>query len=78
MPRLALAFVTYALVPYLGIVLCAGAVVWGGIDMLRAWRAPTGRSMRTAARCVVLGLIIFGAQLFLWWVLLQIPQWARR
>ncbi|MFL6210279.1 MAG: hypothetical protein ACJ74W_15590 [Pyrinomonadaceae bacterium] len=76
--RLALVFATYALVPYLGIIMCPGAVVLGGFELMRAWRAPEGRSTRTAARCVVLGLIIFGVQLFLWWVLLQIPQWARR
>jgi hypothetical protein len=74
--RLALAFVTYALVPYLGIVMCPGAVVLGSVGLLRARHAPAHRS--TAARCVVRGLVIFGAQLFLWWVLLQIPQWAQR
>jgi hypothetical protein len=74
--RLALAFVAYALVPYLGIIMCPGAVVLGSIGVLRARHASAHR--RTAARCIVRGLVIFGAQLFLWWVLLQIPQWARR
>ena len=75
--RLARAFVAYALIPYLGILFCPGAVLLGGVGVLRAWRAPRGNARRPA-RCAVRGLVIFAAQLFLWWVLLQIPQWARR
>ena len=76
--RLALAFVAYALVPYLGILFCPGAVLLGGLGLLRATRTPWRAGRRTPARCILLGLVIFSAQLFLWWVLLQIPAWARR
>ena len=76
--RLARAFITYALVPYLGILFCPGAVLLGGVGLLRACCTPRGGHIGRPARCVALGIGIFGAQLFLWWVLLQIPQWARR
>src|SRR5215211_5768460 len=36
----ALAFVTYALVPYLGILFCPGAVLMGGVGLYNSYRAP--------------------------------------
>ncbi len=65
--RLARAFVIWALVPYLGILFCPCAVVCGGIGILRA---PQRASTRVAVRCILLSLVIFGAQLFLWGVLI--------
>src|SRR5215207_7206021 len=41
-PSTAFAFVTYALVPYLGILFCPGALLFGGVGLVRAWRAPHG------------------------------------
>src|ERR671917_362144 len=51
----ALAFVTYSLVPYLGILFCPGALVMGGVRLLRAQRAPHVGGRRAAATSVVLG-----------------------
>ena len=73
----ALAFVTYSLVPYLGILFCPGALVMGGVGLLRAQRAPHVGGRRAAATSVVLGVVIFGAQIFLWWILYKIPEWTR-
>ncbi|HYG81367.1 MAG TPA: hypothetical protein VD861_13310, partial [Pyrinomonadaceae bacterium] len=36
----ALAFVTYSLVPYLGILFCPGAVLMGGVGLYHSYRAP--------------------------------------
>jgi predicted small integral membrane protein len=72
----ALAFVTYALVPYLGILFCPGAVLLGGVGLLRSRRTPHAR--RDSALSVVLGLAIFCAQLLLWWILYKVPEWSRR
>ncbi|HYY99133.1 MAG TPA: hypothetical protein VE642_11105, partial [Pyrinomonadaceae bacterium] len=36
----ALACVAYALVPYLGILFCPGALLFGGVGLVRAWRSP--------------------------------------
>ena len=75
--QLARAFVTYALVPYLGILFCPGAVICGVISLLLARRAPQRGHTRTATRAVMLGFVIFSAQLFLWWILYHIPAWSR-
>jgi len=73
----ALAFVTYALVPYLGILFCPGALWMGSIGLARAYRAPHAGGRRASMLSIVLGVVIFGAQLFLWWILYKIPDWSR-
>ena len=72
----ALAFVTYALVPYLGILFCPGAVLMGGVGLYRSYRAPERGGRRASYYGVAFGVLIFCAQLFLWWILYKIPQWA--
>jgi hypothetical protein len=74
----AMAFVTYALVPYLGILFCPGALVFGGVGLVRAWRAPPPRQARAAALSLALGLLVLCAQLLLWWILYKVPEWARQ
>jgi hypothetical protein len=74
----AMAFVTYALVPYLGILFCPGALVFGGVGLLRAWRAPHAGHARAAAQSLALGLLVLCAQLLLWWVLYKVPEWSRQ
>lgn len=74
----ALALVTYALVPYLGILFCPGAVLMGGIGLLRASRAPYLGGRRASAVSIVLGLVIFCVQLFLWWILYKVPEWSHQ
>ncbi|HEX7997345.1 MAG TPA: hypothetical protein VF528_02920 [Pyrinomonadaceae bacterium] len=73
----ALAFVTYSLVPYLGILFCPGAIFMGGIGLLNWHRAPYRGGRRAAYAGIVFGLIILCAQIFLWWILYKVPQWAR-
>ena len=73
----AFAFVTYALVPYLGILFCPGALLFGGVGLVRAWRAPQAGHMRAAALSLALGLLVLCAQLLLWWILYKVPEWAR-
>ena len=72
----ALAFVTYALVPYLGILFCPGAVLMGGVGIYNSYRAPERGGRRASYYGVAFGVLIFCAQLFLWWILYKIPQWA--
>ena len=73
----ALAFVTYALVPYLGILFCPGAVVMGGVGLYNSYHAPERGGRRASYASVLVGLLIFCAQLFLWWILYKIPQWTK-
>lgn len=72
----ALAFATYALVPYLGILFCPGAVLMGGIGLIRQWRVPHLGGRQASYAGVVFGIMIFSAQVFLWWILYKVPQWA--
>lgn len=74
----ALAFVTYALVPYLGILFCPGALLMGGIGLYHSYRAPERGGRKASYLGLGLGLLIFCAQLFLWWILYKIPEWAGR
>ena len=74
----ALAFVTYALVPYLGILFCPGALLVGGFGLLRARRAPQTGARREFALSFALGLLILCAQLLLWWILYKVPEWSRQ
>jgi hypothetical protein len=74
----AMAFVTYALVPYLGILFCPGALLCGGVGLVRAWRAPRPGHARAAALSLILGLVVLCAQLLLWWILYKVPEWARQ
>jgi hypothetical protein len=73
----ALAFATYALVPYIGILFCPGALVAGGFGLLRSYRAPHMGGRRQAALGLGLGLLILCAQLLLWWILYKVPEWSR-
>ncbi len=73
----ALAFVTYALVPYLGILFCPGAVLMGGVGLYNSYRAPERGGRRASYASVIVGLLIFCAQLFLWWILYKIPHWTK-
>jgi hypothetical protein len=75
---MAMAFVTYALVPYLGILFCPGALLFGGVGLVRAWRAPRPGHARAAALSLFLGLVVLCAQLLLWWILYKVPEWARQ
>lgn len=73
----ALAFVTYSLVPYLGILFCPGAIVMGGLGLLRWHRAPQRGGRRTSYAGIIFGLVILCVQILLWWILYKVPQWAR-
>jgi hypothetical protein len=74
---IARAFATYALVPYLGILFCPGAVVMGSVGLLRYYRQPQigGRSM--AYTSIIGGAVVLALQLVLWWLLYKVPEWAQ-
>lgn len=73
----AVAFTTYALVPYLGILFCPGAFVAGGLGLARAQRLPQKAGQRAARLSVWLSLAICFAQLLLWWILFSVPDWNK-
>lgn len=69
------ALLSYALVPYLGILFCPGAILMCSLAVLRAHRELPGQR-RQAALSIMTGLVILGAQLLLWWALYKIPEWT--
>lgn len=76
--RTALAFVTYSLVPYLGILFCPGAVLMGGVGLIRSYRAPQHGGRRASYTGIVVGLLVLCAQIILWWILYKVPQWSQK
>ena len=72
------AFVVYSLVPYLGILFCPGAFLMGGIGAYIAFRSPRFGGARTSVYCLLLSVVICAAQVFLWWLLYQVPELGRR
>ncbi len=74
----ALAFATFALVPYLGILFCPGALLMGGVGLLRARRDPGLGGARASVTGIALGVVIFCAQLVLWWILYKVPEWSQQ
>lgn len=74
----ATALVTYALVPYFGILFCFGAVLLGGVGLSRARRAPHLGGGRASLLSILFGFVILCAQIFLWWILYKVPEWTRQ
>ena len=75
------AFATYSLVPYLGILFCPGAVIVGTVGVVRSYRSHQTSSESGRFVCYVstiVGLIVLAVQLFLWWILYQVPTWANQ
>jgi hypothetical protein len=73
----ALAFTTYSLVPYLGILFCPGAVLLGAIGIIYSFRAPRAGGRRAALFSVAFGLVVLGVQILLWWIIIKVPGWTR-
>ena len=64
----ALVIVTLMFVPLMGILFCPCAVMWGVVNFRRtqlAARAGSGTT-RLAVFTIVCGILVFGAQSFLW------------
>jgi hypothetical protein len=72
----ALAFTTYALVPFLGILFVPGAVLVGAVGLVYSYRAPQGGGRRAALASILFGTVILGVQVFLWWIIVTVPEWS--
>lgn len=73
----ALAFMTYALVPYLGILFCPGAVLLGAVGLVYSLRAPQRGGRSAAYASIGFGLLILGVQILLWWIIIKVPEWTK-
>ena len=72
----ALAFTTYALVPFLGILFVPGAVLVGMAGLFYSYRAPDRGGRRASFASIFLGIAILGVQLLLWWIIIKVPEWS--
>ena len=81
LPGTARAFATYSLVPYLGIVFCPGAVLFGILGVVQAYGSAArtnGDSHRGVCYASTIGgVVVLIVQLLLWWILYQVPKWAQ-
>lgn len=68
------ALVVYSLVPYLGILFCPFALLWGGIGVLVARRQPHLGGGRASVYSIAAAVIIFFVQVFLWWLFYVVPE----
>ncbi len=71
------AFATYSLVPYLGILFCPGAVLMGGLGIVRSYQTSRDDDRSTCYASMLVGLAVLAVQSLLWWVLYRVPIWAR-
>ena len=72
----ALAFTTYALVPFLGILFVPGAVLIGVVGVVYSYSAPHRGGRRAALASVFFGLVILCVQMVLWWIMVNVPDWS--
>jgi hypothetical protein len=72
----ALAFTTYALVPFLGILFVPGAVLAGAVGLIYSYSAPHRGGRRASLASIFLGLVILCVQLLLWWIIIKVPGWS--
>ena len=71
------AFATYSLVPYLGIIFCPGAVLIGMMGVVRSYRSKqTSEGRHVCYISTIVGVVVLGIQIFLWWILYRVPAWA--
>lgn len=68
------ALVVYSLVPYLGILFCPFALVFGGVGVVALHRQPKLGGGRAPFCSLVLTVIIFAVQMLLWWLLYFVPE----
>ena len=70
------AFATYALVPYLGILFCPGALLMGGVSLINDYRFGENSSSSSIAILLIASVELV-AQVALWWIMYQLPEWSR-
>lgn len=70
------AFATYSLVPYLGILFCPGAVLFGTVGVVKSYRSRDTSFRNVCYLSTAVGFVVLAVQLLLWWILYQAPRWA--
>lgn len=76
--EMAWACFVYSLVPYLGILFVPFTIVIGSLGLGIYARRPVLGGARLAGTSIALSFVVFGVQIFLWWLLYIIPELAKR
>lgn len=72
------AFATYSLVPYLGILFCPGAILFGSLGIARSYRHRDEAGYRKSCYVsLIAGLVVLVLQVLLWWILYKVPEWSK-
>ena len=72
------AFATYSLVPYLGILFCPGAVLFGSLGVARSYRRRNEAGDRKSCySSAIAGVVVLLLQTLLWWILYKVPLWVK-
>ena len=66
----------YSMVPYLGIVFIPLAIGLGLAGYVTSRRKSEAAGERRALFCISASIVLFGIQIFLWWLLYFIPESA--
>lgn len=74
MSQTAWAAAVYSLVPFLGIIIVPFAFIFGILGIVRSRNDEDGRGKRLAIFAMATAAIILAVQLFLWWLLYNIPE----
>jgi hypothetical protein len=69
----AFAFVTYSVVPFLGLLFCPFALCLGLCCLLRPTASPQRTDLRRPLMAMGLAVLVTGVQTFLWWALVNVP-----
>lgn len=72
----AFAFVTFSVVPFLGVLFCPFALLLGMCSWLQSTRHPNPIRTVRPAIAVALAVVISGVQLSLWWMLVNVTTMA--
>lgn len=70
------AFVTYALVPYLGILFCPGALFMGGLNLISSYRSRDTTNRAASFAILTIAVAELAAQLTMWWIMYKVPEWT--
>jgi hypothetical protein len=72
------AFLVYSLVPYLGILFFPGAIIMGGAGLIVSYGSARLGGRGESLQSIILSLIVFAFQIFLWLLLYIVPELGKR
>lgn len=72
------AFATYALVPFLGILFCPGALFLGSLNLFNSYRLREDSDRGASFAILMIAVAELAAQLTMWWIMYKVPEWSAK